>query len=320
MEKMFIGIDIGGTTIKMGFINQAGEIIHKWEIPTNKYNKGEGIADDIWLSIKNTLGEQHPDMEFSGVGVGAPGFVNRQTGIVEEAVNIGWKNYDLRDRIKKISRLPVVIENDANLAALAETWNHRSEHSDNVIFITLGTGVGGGIIVNGDIMHGANHTAAEIGHVLVDVNGYSCNCGRTGCLETIASATGMVRQAMDYIADHPDSALASFYMKHGELNAKDIFDLAREGDTPSENIINKTADVLGFVLANTAVITNPDKIIIGGGVSKAGKSFLSKIKRAFKKYALPRVSDGCDMTLAQLGNDAGMIGAAYLAKETLMKI
>src|SRR5690625_4378523 len=143
MEKMFIGIDIGGTTIKMGFINQAGEIIHKWEIPTNKYNKGEGIADDIWLSIKNTLGEQHPDMEFSGVGVGAPGFVNRQTGIVEEAVNIGWKNYDLRDRIKKLSGLPVVIENDANLAALAENWKHRGDHSENVIFITLGTGVGG---------------------------------------------------------------------------------------------------------------------------------------------------------------------------------
>src|SRR5699024_8042684 len=154
---------------------------------------------------------------------------------------------------------------------------------------------GGGINVNGDIMHGANHTAAEIGHVLVDGNGYSCNCGRTGCLETIASATGMIRQAMDYIADHTDSALDSIYMKNGELNVKDIFDLAREGDTPSENIINKTADVLGFVLANTAVITNPDKIIIGGGVSKAGKSFLSKIKRAFKKYAFPRVSDGCDM-------------------------
>src|SRR5699024_4549059 len=168
MEKMLIGIDIGGTTIKMGLINQTGEIIHKWEIPTNKKEKGIHIAENVWQSIEKTLAEQHPEMEFSGVGVGAPGFVNRQTGIVEEAVNIGWKNYDLRDRIKKLSGLPVVIENDANLAALAENWKHRGKHSENVIFITLGTGVGGGIIVNGDIMDGANHTAAEIGHVLVD--------------------------------------------------------------------------------------------------------------------------------------------------------
>src|SRR5699024_6208594 len=164
-----------------------------------------------------------------------------------------------------------------------------------------------------------NHTAAEIGHVLVDVNGYPCNCGRTGCLETIASATGIVRQAMDYIAAYPDSALASLHTKHGELNAKDIFNLAREGDAHSENIVNKTADALGFVLANTAMITNPSQIIIGGGVSKAGEPFLSKIKKSFNKYVLPRVSDCCDITLAQLGNDAGMIGAAYLAKETLMK-
>lgn len=319
MEKMLIGIDIGGTTIKIGFISQEGDIVYKWEIATNKENKGESIADDIWQSIEGTLAEQNLEMEFLSIGVGAPGFVNRKTGIVEEAVNIGWNTYDLRNKINKISGLPVVIENDANLAALAENRKNRDEHFDNVIFITLGTGVGGGILVNGDIMNGANHTAAEIGHVLVDVNGYPCNCGRIGCLETIASATGIVRQAMDYIDDHPDSVLASLYMKHGELNAKDIFNLARDGDAHSESIVNKTADTLGFVLANTATIINPSQIIIGGGVSKAGKPFLSKIKKSFKKYALPRVSDCCDLKLAQLGNDAGMIGAAYLAKEKLMK-
>src|SRR5699024_1641333 len=176
---------VGGTTIKIGFINQEGDIVHKWEIPTNKEAKGIHIGENIWQSIEENIAEQPLDMDFAGVDVGAPGLVNRQTGIVEEAVNIGWKNYDLRDRFKKLSGLPVVIENDANLAALAENWKHRGEHSENVIFITLGTGVGGGIIVNGDIMNGTNYTAAEIGHVLVDVNGYPCNCGRTGCLETI---------------------------------------------------------------------------------------------------------------------------------------
>ena len=317
VDELMIGIDIGGTSVKIGLINLNGEIIYKWEIPTNKGNKGDSIVDDIWVSITETLSKQKNESDIIGIGVGAPGFVNRQTGIVYEAVNIGWKNFNLRDELHRRSNLPVFIENDANLAALAENWKGSGNHSKDVMFITLGTGVGGGIIVNGGIMSGTNGTAAEIGHVLVDPNGYACNCGRVGCLETIASATGIVRQAMDEVEHHPNSALASHYKQYGKLEAKDVFKLAQDGDITSENIINRTTDILGFVIANAAIIINPSQIIIGGGVSKAGEPLLSKIKKAFRKYALPRISDCCEVKLAQLGNDAGMIGAAYLVKSSL---
>ena len=317
VDELIIGVDIGGTSVKIGLINHDGEIVYKWEIPTNKDNQGRGIVDDIWNSITETLSKQNIASDIIGIGVGAPGFVNRKTGIVEEAVNIGWKNFELRDAFHKLSHLPVFIENDANLAALAENWQGSGEQSKDVMFITLGTGVGGGIIVNGEIMNGVNGTAAELGHILVDPNGSPCNCGRTGCLETIASATGIVRQAMDEVTDNPNGALASFYKQQGKLEAKDVFNLAQEGDMASENIIDKTMDVLGLAIANTAVIINPSQIIIGGGVSKAGEQLLSKINRSFKKYALPRISECCELRLAELGNDAGIIGAAYLVKKSL---
>lgn len=307
-----IGIDIGGTTVKIGLLNHEGKIIYKWEIPTIIDNQGDRIVDDIWQSIIETISEQKVESDIIGIGVGAPGFVNRKTGIVEEAVNIGWKDFHLKDKLQKLSNLPVVIENDANLAALAENWQGSGNDSNDVIFITLGTGVGGGIIVNGEILNGTNGTAAEIGHILVEPDGHLCNCGRVGCLETIASATGIVRQAMEQVANNPDSELASYYRRHGKITTKDIFELAQNGYSLSENIINKATDTLGFVLANTAVTINPSRIIIGGGMSKAGEPLLSKIKSSFKKYALPRISDCCEVTLAQLGNDAGMVGAAYL--------
>jgi len=317
VDELIIGVDIGGTSVKVGLINYDGEIVYKWEIPTNKDHQGRGIVDDVWNSITETLSKQNIGKRIIGIGVGAPGFVNRKTGIVEEAVNIGWKNFELRDAFHHLSDLPVFIENDANLAALAENWQGRGEQSEDAMFITLGTGVGGGIIVNGEIMNGVNGTAAELGHILVDLNGSRCNCGRTGCLETIASATGIVRQSMDEVSNNPNGALAYHYKRHGKLEAKDVFNLAEDGDMASENIIDKTMDVLGLAIANTAVIINPSQIIIGGGVSKAGERLLSKINRSFKKYALPRIIECCELRLAELGNDAGIIGAAYLVKKGL---
>src|SRR5699024_4297083 len=170
---------------------------------------------------------------------------------------------------------------------------------------------------NGDILNGTNGTAAEIGHIIADPNGYPCNCGRVGCLDTIASATGIVRQAMDKIAEHPNSALASHYQKHGKLEAKDVFNFAQDGDIASESVINRTTDILGFMIGSAATIINPSQIIIGGGVSKAGETLLEKIKKSLRKYTLPRINDCCEVKLAQLGNDAGIIGAAYLVKSNL---
>ncbi|HLR91664.1 MAG TPA: ROK family glucokinase [Atopostipes sp.] len=317
MEEIIIGVDIGGTAIKIGFITRHGQMKQKWEIPTNKENHGESIVEDIWESITQTLSKIEDENTVIGIGVGAPGFIEQERGFIYEAVNIGWKNFNLRDELHKLSGLPVFIDNDANLAALGENWQGSGNNSKDVILITLGTGVGGGIIANGEILNGVNGTAGEIGHIIAEPNGYKCNCGRVGCLDVTASATGFVQRAMDRIEEYPDSALATYYHSHGQIEAKDIFDLSKEGDQVCEEVINQITDILGYVIANTATIINPSKVLIGGGVSNAGEQLLEKVAKYFRKYALPRISDSCEVKLAQLGNDAGMIGAAYLVDKNL---
>ena len=321
MKSYILGIDIGGTAIKIGVINDNGSIHSKWEIPTNIGNKGETIATDAWSSIVEQLKALHIEKDsIQGIGIGAPGFIDEKTGFVYKAVNIGWEDFDLANQFNELSGLPVFVANDANVAALGENWVGAGNQADNLIAVTLGTGVGGGIIANGAMISGENGTAGEIGHITIDPDGYPCNCGRKGCLETITSATGMVRQAIDLIEKNPESDLAEYYQKHGEITTKDIFNLAKQGDPFSEQIIDHTADVLGFAISNIATVINPSKILVGGGVSLAGETFINKIENCFRKYALPRVSDICEFKIAELGNDAGMIGAAYLVKERLQSI
>lgn len=321
MKSYILGIDIGGTAIKIGVINDNGSIHSKWEIPTNIGNKGETIATDAWSSIVEQLNLLNIEKDsIQGIGIGAPGFIDEKTGFVYKAVNIGWEDFDLANQFSELSGLPVFVANDANVAALGENWVGAGNQADNLIAVTLGTGVGGGIIANGAMISGENGTAGEIGHITIDPDGYPCNCGRKGCLETITSATGMVRQAIDLIEKNPESDLAEYYQKHGEITTKDIFNLAKQGDPFSEQIIDHTADVLGFAISNIATVINPSKILVGGGVSLAGETFINKIENCFRKYALPRVSDICEFKIAELGNDAGMIGAAYLVKERLQSI
>ncbi|ASK63197.1 glucokinase [Virgibacillus phasianinus] len=318
MENVLIGVDIGGTTIKIGFLTEDGLILNKYEIPTNKNNEGMQIIPDLAQSIKNKT----KDLEISqerilGIGVGAPGFIVGDKGYVEEAVNIGWKKIDLGNKLSEESQLPVFVENDANLAALGENWKGSGNEASNFVAITLGTGVGGGIIANGQLLSGVNGTAGEIGHITVNPDGYPCNCGKNGCLETVASATGIARQAIKVIETNPSSNLAKHYHEHRDVSSKDVFDLARTGDQDCQRIIDRTGDVLGLVLSNIATIVNPSKIVIGGGVSKAGKPLLDAINQSFCIYALERLTKACSIETAQLGNDAGIYGAAYLVKERL---
>jgi glucokinase len=306
-----IGVDIGGTTVKIGLLNVNGEVIKKWEIVTN--HTRHLILEDIWKSINHQLLIlQLTPQAILGLGVGAPGFVNNETGIVHEAVNIGWKDFNLSAELSNLSGLPVYVENDANLAALGENWQGAGENNQDIIVITLGTGVGGGMIVNGKLVSGSNGTAGEIGHIIIEPNGYPCNCGRTGCLDTIASGNGIVRQALEKISDTPTSLLAMYYHENKAITAKDIFDLAAQGDPVCEQVINYTADVLGSVIAKVALLTNPSKVLIGGGVSKAGEQFIKIVRKNFNKYTLPRTGEVCEIKIAKLGNDAGIIGAAYL--------
>src|SRR5699024_8509897 len=204
MSESIIGVDVGGTSIKIGWLSATGHILAKWEIPTNTTNNGKTILTDVWRSISDGISKFDINIDdIIGIGLGVPGFVNSEEGIVDEAVNIGWKNVAIRDELHVLSGLPVCVANDANTAVLGENWRGAGNQSKNVLAVTLGTGVGGGVIVNGELANGENGTAGEIGHLTVDVNGLKCNCGRIGCLETLASATGIVRQAEAAIKNHP---------------------------------------------------------------------------------------------------------------------
>jgi glucokinase len=320
MKGIIIGVDIGGTSIKMGLLNENGEILYKWEIPTNIKDNGRFIVEDIWKSLKTKLEKKQIDYaKVLGIGVGVPGFIDKRNGRVYQAVNIGWENIELAKQLKKLSNRMVFLENDANAAALGENWKGAGNQARDLLVITLGTGVGSGVITNGNILNGTNGTAGEIGHIMVDPQGYPCNCGRTGCLDTVASANGIVRQAMDAVEQNPDSGLAKFYNSNGGITSKDIFHLAAKGDRICERIINHAADVLSYALASAAALINPSRMIIGGGLSKAGDQLISKVSFYFKKYTLERINEVCEIKIAELGNDAGIIGAAYLVKQNLQE-
>jgi glucokinase len=317
-EKWLVGVDIGGTTIKMAFISQDGEILSNWEIDTDKRESGIHIPTDIARSIDLKLNELSQNKSrLAGIGIGAPGPVNENDGSIEVAVNLGWENFPLQAILERETSLPVVVDNDANIAALGEMWKGAGQEAKNLICVTLGTGVGGGIIVNGEIVHGVNGAGGEIGHITsVPKVGSPCNCGKVGCLETVASATGIVRLATEKLAaaDH-SSRLRDFYEKN--LTAKQVFDAANDGDDIAVRVIHQVAYHLGLALANLANGLNPEKIVIGGGVSKAGDTLLEPLKEEFAQFTFPRVAQGVEIVTATLGNNAGVLGGAWLAKERL---
>jgi glucokinase len=316
-EKWLVGVDLGGTTIKMAFVNMYGEIVHKWEIATDISNQGKNITTDIAKSIDQKLNElDQPKSKLLGIGMGAPGPVQMATGLVYEAVNLGWKNYPLKDLLEVETSLPAVIDNDANIAAIGEMWKGAGEGAKDLICVTLGTGVGGGIIANGEIVHGVNGAGGEIGHITsIPEGGAPCNCGKTGCLETIASATGIVRITKEKLAStETASVLRQIYEETGKITAKDVFDAAKANDALALEIIDYVTFHLGLALANLANGLNPEKIVIGGGVSKAGNMLAEKVRHYVKRFTFPRVAEGVHITIAMLGNDAGVIGGAWLAK------
>ncbi|MED0688062.1 ROK family glucokinase [Anoxybacillus ayderensis] len=321
MEQWLVGVDLGGTTVKLAFVNMYGEIICKWEIPTDKSEQGKHITTHIAKAIDEKLRELDELKErLVGIGIGAPGPVNMATGDIYEAVNLGWKNFPLKDRLEMETGLPVVVDNDANIAAIGEMWKGAGDGAKNLILVTLGTGVGGGVIVNGQIVHGTNGAGGEIGHITsIPEGGAPCNCGKTGCLETIASATGIVRIATERLQQTDErSRLRDVWNETGAITAKDVFDAAKENDAFALQIVDEVTFHLGLALANLANGLNPEKIVIGGGVSKAGDLLAQTVARHFKRFAFPRVAEAADIVIATLGNDAGVIGGAWLVKTNIL--
>jgi glucokinase len=320
-DKWFVGVDLGGTTIKMAFVTEHGEVVHKWEIPTDISKKGLYITNHIGKAIDDKLSEINEHKEkLVGIGMGAPGPVDMEKGVIYEAVNIGWKDFPLKASLETETGLPAFIDNDANLAALGEMWAGAGGNAKDLICVTLGTGVGGGIISNGQVVHGVNGAGGEIGHITsVPEGGAPCNCGKTGCLETVASATGIVRLALQHIEEEQDSELYTQYAENGSLTAKDVFAAAKNKDVIANQIVDTVAFHLGLAIANLSNGLNPEKIVLGGGVSRAGDILLEPVKNYFAKFTFPRVNLGAEITIATLGNDAGVIGGAWLAKNQLGK-
>ncbi|MGG0288781.1 ROK family glucokinase [Peribacillus butanolivorans] len=321
-EKWIVGVDIGGTTIKMAFISPDGDIHYSWEIDTDISDSGRNIPTSIARSIDQKLTVLNQTKNrLIGIGIGAPGPVNAEDGSIGVAVNLGWEHYPLQEILERETSLPVVVDNDANIAAIGEMWKGAGKGAKNLICVTLGTGVGGGIIVNGKVVHGVNGAGGEIGHMTsVPKNGASCNCGKSGCLETVASATGIVRLAIEELASvNQISKLRDYYERQQTLSAKQVFDAASEGDELANRVIHQVAFHLGLALANLANGLNPEKIVIGGGVAKAGDTLLAPLKEEFVPFAFPRVAQGVEIVIATLGNHAGVIGGAWLAKEKLMR-
>ncbi|MCF6515121.1 ROK family glucokinase [Lactobacillus sp. S2-2] len=316
MAKNLIGIDLGGTTTKMAFLDQNGEVLDKWRILTDISEDGSHIVDNMVESINQHIEESDYTIDdFAGIGMGTPGSVNRERGSVSEAFNLNWKTEQpIREQIQKGIGLPFQIDNDANVAALGEFWKGAGSKEEDVVLVTLGTGVGGGVVANGKLLHGINGAAGEIGHITVEPNGYLCTCGKRGCLERYASATGVVQLAEDFSKEfNGESQLKDLFKNEEKVTSKMVFYLADNGDILANKVVDRVCYYLGLALSNIGNVLNPGSIVIGGGVSAAGNTLLQPTTRYFQQNAFPAVRDSTKVKLAQLGNDAGMLGAASLA-------
>lgn len=316
MGKKVFGVDIGGTTVKMGMFSEDGELLDKWEIPTRTENNGSNILPDIADSIQgkmnaNSLGRE----DVAGVGISVPGPVD-DNGIVHKCVNLGWGVFDIDKEMKKYLDLPVFAGNDANAAALGEAWKGGGKGCRDVVVVTLGTGVGGGIIVNGKVLSGHMGAGGEIGHIHInDDEDEKCGCGKKGCLEQYASATGIARLATRRLAEDD---MPSSIRGVSSMNAKVVFDAVKANDALAMEVAERFGQILGKGLSCVADVTNPEMFVIGGGVSKAGKIVLDYIKKYFVKYVFPGSRD-TKFTLATLGNDAGIFGSAKLVLDGVSK-
>lgn len=305
MNKIGFGVDIGGTTIKMGVFHEDGVLIDKFEIPTRTEDKGSHILDDISSSIESKLKALNKTIEdVIGVGIGVPGPVGKD-GIVYGCVNLGWDTMDVAAILHKRLNTTIKFGNDANVAALGEMWQGGGKGYRDVLMITLGTGVGAGVIIDGKILSGTHGAGGEIGHVHVNEEEQErCGCGKKGCLEQYASANGIVRIANQMLKQSNRKTSLSNFEK---LTSKDIYDEARNGDGLAKEIVDQTCRILGKSIANACNLIDPEVVVIGGGVSKAGDILINGLEKYFTQYVF-HACEKTKMNLALLGNDAGIYG------------
>ena len=308
--KYGFGIDLGGTTVKIAYFDEEGNLLDKWEIPTVTADGGSAILPDIAASVNGYLAEKNIDKSsIIGIGIGVPGPVDNQ-GTVNKCVNLGWGVINLPEILGGLTGLAVTAGNAANVAALGEAWKGGGQGCKNMVFATLGTGVGGGIVIGGEVVHGVHGAGGESGHITL--NRYEtdkCGCGKRGCAEQYCSATGIVRIAQQFLAtSDADSSLRSF----DPLTCKDVFDCAKAGDMLANQALDKVYQYMGQFLAMICCTEDPEVVVLGGGVSKAGQPLIDGAKRYFDEYIF-HASRSIRFALASLGNAAGANGAFKLA-------
>ena len=306
---MYIGIDLGGTNIAAGVVDESGKIIYKSSVPTLAQRPIEEIVEDMAdLCVDIVDGANCSIADIKAVGIGCPGTVDNKSGVIAYSCNLKMKNTELRAMLEKRLGKRINLENDANAAALGE-YAVNGDNADSFVLITLGTGVGGGIIVDGKIIDGSRGYGGEIGHMTVDpFDDRVCNCGKTGCLELYASATGIVYETKKALKDFKE---ATTLRDLDEVTAKDIFDAAKEGDTFAKERVDDLGQKLALAAGNIALMVDPEVFVIGGGVSRAGQILLDAVNAHFKKYTFGKAQE-TGFVLATLGNDAGIYGAASL--------
>ncbi|REI24493.1 glucokinase [Staphylococcus felis] len=317
-KDLILAVDVGGTTCKLGIFNQSLEMIDKWSINTDiSDSTGKLILRQIYEAFVQKFETQDLNMkDVIGMGIGIPGPVDFETGTIHGAVNLNWPNkVNVINIMKTFVDFPVIVDNDANVAALGEKFNGAGKDADDVVAITLGTGLGGGIISNGKIVHGHNGSGAELGHFRVDHDQrFKCNCGKSGCIETVASATGVINLVNFYYPKLTFKSSILELIKNKTVTAKAVFDAAKAGDQFCIFITERVANYIAYLASIISVTTNPKYIILGGGMSDAGDILIENIKTEYHHLTFTPAQENTEIVRAELGNDAGMVGAAGLIK------
>lgn len=314
--KYYIGIDIGGTNISTGVVDEEYNIIGRSKIKTGNVRPYSEVINDIIESVKLAAENAGVDMDdVKWIGAGCPGTCNCDTGVVEYANNLRWENVPLRDDIENAYGKKTYIDNDANAAAFGEYLAGAAKGTKNAVIITLGTGVGAGIIINGKIFSGTNFAGGEIGHTVIVIDGYQCTCGRKGCFETYASATGLVRMTKEAHEKNPDSKIAQLVEADGRISARTAFNAAKMMDDVGQAVVDRYIKALACGITNTINIFQPDILCIGGGVCNEGDNLLVPLKKLVAEQIYSKNSaKNTEICICSLGNDAGIIGAAMLGK------
>ena len=309
MEKRCFGVDIGGTTVKMGLFTVDGKVTDKWEIPTRKEENGKYILEDIAKSVKERMQRDTLTLEdIAGLGIGVPGPV-KEDGTVLKCANLGWGVFNVADTVRELTGIEnVKVGNDANVAALGEMWQGGGKGYNNLVMVTLGTGVGGGVILGGKILTGSNGAGGEIGHIRVTYEEKDvCGCGKTGCLEQYASATGVVRLAKKALEKKEKKTT----LVADDLSAKTVFDAAKAGDELAMDIVEKFGFYLGMALAHISQVIDPEVFVIGGGVARAGQIIIDEVSKNYEENVMFALKNKA-FKMAELGNDAGIYGSARM--------